>query len=246
MSLTNAKVLTEPGKFPIGRRWGQKDKERNINQTNAVGAARMMLGEMNGAVLLLAKQIATDGSSRVGGEQNPLLLGGKGGETFLFSECVSGRPPAKSDGKGGGSGFGGGQGSNDGSNTSTNLYGHIVVNSTTPCPKGNDTTNSWGARQTATHGYSWVVPPGYMGIQTVSVTGSYLKGGMGAAGACILVVSETSPDELHAVMSSGGLGGKLTHAVFVNNGLGNGLLVGTGEPGGGSGQLMYFHVGGDA
>ena len=50
LSLANAKVLTEPGKFPVGRRWGETSQKRFINQTNAVGATRMMLGELNGAV----------------------------------------------------------------------------------------------------------------------------------------------------------------------------------------------------
>lgn len=252
LSLANAKVLTEPGKFPGGRRWSEKNQKRFINQTNAVGATRMMLGEMNGAVLLLAKQIAADGSSRVGGEQSPLLLGGKGGESFLLSECkrapggsygpggiMSFIPPVKSTGKSGGSGFGGGQGANDGSN------GVFRVTNTIPAPKGNDATQSWGARSSLADNSQRQAAPGYAGYST-------MEGGdndsSGVSGACILVVTETSPSELQGVMSSGGHGG----------GMGYGVVRGSespdpgaapfypGFPGGGSGQLMYFHVGGDA
>ena len=253
LSLANAKVLTEPGKFPVGRRWGETSSKRFINQTNAVGATRMMLGEMNGAVLLLAKQIAADGSSRVGGEQSPLLLGGKGGESFLLSECNKqfinvgsiAHPPTKSVGSSGGAGFGGGQGSNNGPSEN----GVLQITNSIPCPKGSDTNNSWGAQKKAQYGGFYYSPPGYIGRGTVvSYDGTGAAGGMttysGASGACLLVVSETSPDELHAVMSSGGHGGKLQPGL-----LGTADASATfslGFPGSGSGQLMYFHVGGNA
>lgn len=81
----------------------------------------------------------------------------------------------------------------------------------------------------------------------------YNAGGMttysGASGACLLVVSETSPDELQAVMSSGGHGGRLQPTIYVGSDGGGGLtnaMFYSGFPGSGSGQLMYFHVGGDA
>ena len=251
LSLSNAKVSTEKGKFPIGRRWGEKQQKRFINQTNAAGATRMMLGELNGAVLLLAKQIAPDGASRVGGEQSPLLLGGKGGEPFLFSDCTfshSGfyKAPAKATGKSGGSGFGGGQGSNNGQDTSISSLGVANVKDSTPCPSGNAARDGWGAQKTAEHGGFFYSPPGYAGGGIVQ-SGSQLIGGVytysGASGACILVVSETSPDELHAVMSSGGHGGGIDFGVGSPT---NGLRFYPGFPGSGSGQLMYFHVGGDA
>ncbi len=253
LSLANAKVLTEPGKFPVGRRWGETSQKRFINQTNAVGATRMMLGELNGAVLLLAKQIAADGSSRVGGEQSPLLLGGKGGESFLLSECSWGPggsgsivyPPTKSTGSSGGAGFGGGQGSNNGPNGA----GDSQITNSIPCPKGNDTNNSWGAQKTGQYGYFFYSPPGYIGRGTVfDYGGSGAAGGMttysGASGACLIVVSETSPNELHAVMSSGGHGGKLQPGLSTT--MNTSAVFYPGFPGSGSGQLMYFHVGGDA
>lgn len=251
LSLTNAKVLTKPGKFPIGRRWGDKHMKRFVDQTNAAGATRMMLGEMNGAVLLLAKRIAADGSSRVGGEQNPLLLGGKGGEPFQFSECTwssysNGRlanPPEKSTGKSGGAGFGGGQGSNHGPKEP----GTVKVDPSTPCPKGNDAVDSWGARKTVEYGNHYYAAPGYIGLG-IAISGSSAYSSTelsGSAGACLLVVSETSPDELHAVMSSGGHGGKLQPTPYTES-HGQSATFYPGFPGGGSGQLMYFHVGGDA
>lgn len=252
LSLTNAKVLTKPGKFPIGRRWGEKWQKRFINQTNAAGSTRMMLGEMNGAVLLLAKRIAADGSSRVGGEQNPLLPGGKGGEPFLIADCknVYGyvwTAPSKSRGKSGGSGFGGGQGSNNGRDTSDSAYGVAVVKGSTSCPEGNAAADSWGAQKTAEHGGFYFSPPGYVGGGILQTPSGNLSGGMtdhsGASGACLLVVSETSPDELHTVMSSGGHGGGMDIGVGTQQ---NGVRFYPGFPGGGSGQLMYFHVGGDA
>lgn len=252
LSLTNAKVLTEPGKFPVGRRWGDDDNKRFINQTNAVGATRMMLGEKNGAVLLLAKQIAADGASRVGGEQSPLLLGGKGGEPFLFSDCKYRDEdvwdaPSEARGKSGGSGFGGGQGAHSGQGASINVFGVAVVKGTTPCPAGNDAVDGWGAQKTSQYSGFRYSMPGYTGGGVTQGTWSGHAEGTttysGASGACILVVSETSPDELHAVMSSGGHGGRSDIGVGTKK---DGIRFYPGFCGGGSGQLMYFHVGGDA
>ena len=170
-------------------------------------------------------------------------MGGKGGDSFLVSECSfspmqQGRhvtPPPKAKGSGGGAGFGGGQASQNQSKLNR-------FTEATPIPKGNDAIDSRGA----TAQNEPAPAPGYVGMSlgytTHGLSGDATPGG--AAGACIVVVSESSVDDLASAMSSGGQGGNVPYGWerFAEQAIS--LLPG--PYGGGSGQLMYFHVGGDA
>ena len=226
LNMFNSKILTVSGAF------NQYLRASGIDQTNAAAAARMMLGQRNGGVLILAKNIVSDSSSRVGGIGDPSHLVGIGGPAmdqnkgWVWTGGSSLSPTEYYHGEDGGAGFGGGQGG----------IGDIWEYYRPHSIPGKNAIDARGAPGSVN--YTSRPKAGYMGQ-------CYLWNipDRGRAGASIVCVSETPVTEYVAIMNSGGEGGGCGGAEGTP---GEVAQTYGGQQGGGCGQLMFFHVGGEA